>query len=261
MAENAKPKRRRPAGAVVEEPALTGLELRPPGLTPVEQEAYRKLIDAIAARRLLPGVKLVEEDLAGIFGVSRERIRRILLVLSQHDIVRLEPNRGAYVARPTYAECRDAFEARLLIERNVVRALASMGPARRRMIVSHLRRHIGTESEAIAAGDRLAEIRLSGEFHLKMAALAGNQRLLRMLQDIVAQMSLALAAHTHAHDLDCSIAEHAELLDAIDAGDLERADHLLAHHLEHMEAALLHGMHGEEDSLAAALGEIRPSNA
>jgi len=254
MTGDAKPRRGRKAAEPVEDPALSGLSLRPPGLTSVEQAAFRKLVDAIAERRLLPGVKLVEEDLAGIFGVSRERIRRILLVLSQHDIVRLEPNRGAYVARPTFAECRDSFESRLLIERHVVRTLAALGPARRRMIVSHLRRHIADEDQAVAAGDRVAEIRLSGEFHLKLAAFAGNRRLTRMLQDIIAQMSLALAAHTHAHDLDCSLGEHGGLLDAIEAGDGDAADRLLAHHLEHMEAALLHGLHDGEDSLAAALG-------
>jgi DNA-binding GntR family transcriptional regulator len=250
-----KPKARRAKAVASDEPPeLVGLELRPAGLTVVEQAAFRKLMDAIAERRLLPGVKLVEEDLAGIFGVSRERIRRILLVLSQHDIVRLEPNRGAFVARPTFAECRDAFEGRRLIERHVVRTLAALGPARRRMIVSHLRRHTAEEDAAIALGDRLAEVRLSGEFHLKLAAFAGNARLLRMLQDIIPQMSLALAAHTHAQDLDCSIGEHGGLLDAIAAGDGETADRLLTHHLEHMEAALLHGIHDEEDSLAAALG-------
>jgi DNA-binding GntR family transcriptional regulator len=254
MTVDGKPRRRRKAVTAVEDPALAGLALRPPGLTAVEQEAFRKLVEAIAERRLLPGVRLVEEDLAGIFGVSRERIRRILLVLSQHEVVRLEPNRGAYVARPTYAECRDSFEARLLIERHVVRALAILGPARRRMIISHLRRHSAEEERAIALGDRAAEIRLSGEFHLKMAAFAGNRRLLRTLQDIVSQMALALAAHTRAHDLDCSIGEHVALLDAIEAGEPDQADRLLSHHLAHMEAALLRGIHDGDDSLAAALG-------
>ncbi len=253
MAGERKPRRRKAVEAV--EPALDGLELRPPGLNAVEQAAYRKLFDAIAERRLLPGVKLVEEDLAGILGVSRERVRRILLVLSQHEVVRLEPNRGATVARPTFAECRDAFEARSLIERHVVHTLSALGPARRRMVVSHLRRHIDGEDAAIARGDRVAEVRLSGEFHLKMAAFAGNRRLLGMLQDIVSQMSLALAAHTHAHDLDCSIGEHGALLDAIEAGEPKKAETLLAHHLAHMEAALLHGIHEGEDSLAAALGQ------
>jgi DNA-binding GntR family transcriptional regulator len=249
---NEKKTRRKTPPAIVEEPELTGLGLKPAGLTAIEQSAFQKLVGAIAERRLLPGVRLVEEELAEVFGVSRERIRRILLVLSQHDIIRLEPNRGAYVARPTYRECRDAFEGRRLIERHVVTSLARLGPARRRMIVSHLRRHIEAESAAIAAGDRTAEVRLSGEFHLKMAAYAGNLRLVRMLQDLIAQMSLAMAAHTHPHDLDCSLGEHSALLDAILTGDSAQADRLLVAHLDHMEAALTHGLNAD-GSLASVL--------
>lgn len=254
--EPRKPRRRSVAGrkAPSDEPELIGLELRPAGLNKVERQAFAKLMDAIAERRLLPGVRLVEEDLAGIFGVSRERIRRILLVLSQHDIVRLEPNRGAFVARPSYRECRDAFESRRLIERHVVQTLASLGPARRRKIVENLRLHIENETAAVRADDRAAEIRLSGEFHLKMAAYAGNQRLVRILQDLIAQMSLAIVAHTHSHDLDCSIAEHGSLLDAILAGDGEAADGLLVAHLEHMETALAHGLQ-DDGSLASVLAK------
>ena len=250
--KNEKNTRRKASPAIVEEPELVGLGLKPAGLTTVEQAAFQKLVSAIAERRLLPGVRLVEEELAEVFGVSRERIRRILLVLSQHDIIRLEPNRGAYVARPTYRECRDAFEGRRLIERHVVATLAALGPARRRMVAAHLRRHIEAESAAIAAGDRTAEVRLSGEFHLKMAAYAGNLRLARMLQDLIAQMSLATAAHTHPHDLDCSLGEHQALLDAILQGDAAEADRLLAAHLEHLEAALTHGLN-DDGGLASIL--------
>ena len=246
------PKRKRRAEAEADDPEFGDLTIKPAGLTAVEQKAFQKLLAAIAERRLLPGVRLVEEDLARVFDVSRERIRRILLVLSQHEIVRLEPNRGAYVARPSFQERRDAFEVRRLIERSVVASLAALGPARRRMIVAHLRRHVVAEDVVVAAGDRAAEIRLSGEFHLKMAAYAGNLRLLRVLQEVIAQMSLSLAAHTNRHDLDCSIGEHRELLDAILEGDAARADHLLRAHLEHMEDALAVGIN-DDGSLMAAI--------
>ncbi len=239
MAERSRPGAgKTKAGADVDEASADDLVLRPSGLNAPEQAAFQRLVSAIGERRLLPGIRLIEEDLATTFGVSRERIRRILLVMSQYDIVRLEPNRGAYVARPTIRECRDAFDGRRLIERHVVATLAALGPARRRMVVSHLRRHAEAEAEAIRAGDRLAQVRLSGEFHLKMAVYAGNRRLLRMLQELVAQLALALSAHAFRHELDCSIGEHAALTDAINAGDAATADRLLREHLDHLEVAL-----------------------
>lgn len=239
-------------GADREAPELVGLTLKPAGLTVVEQEAFHKLMAAIAERRLSPGVRLVEEELADVFAISRERIRRVLLVLSQHGIVKLEPNRGASVARPSQAECRSIFEVRRVLERHVVWSLATLSPARRRMVVKHLRRHVEVESQSLAAKDRSAQVRLSGEFHLKLAAFHGNPKLLAALQDYVAQLSLSMAAHTTSHALDCSIAEHVSLLDSIDAGDPQRAASILDDHLDHIETALSEGL-ADDGSLASVL--------
>jgi DNA-binding GntR family transcriptional regulator len=239
---------------VADEPEVNGIGLKPAGLTPVEQVTFQKLFAAIAERRLLPGVRLVEDELANVFAVTRERVRRILLVLSQHGIVRLEPNRGAYVARPTHKERRDAFEARRLVEQHVISVLCALSPSRRRVVARHLCRHIKAEAAAVAARDRVAQIRLSGEFHLKIAAYAGNQRLVWILQDVITQMSLAMAAHTHGPALECSLGEHVGLVAAIGNGDAREADRLLAAHLDHIEVALGHGLQDDGD-LAAVLGK------
>jgi len=210
------------------------IALRPAGLNDVEIVVFTKLLEAVAERRLVPGLRLVEDELAEVFKVSRERIRRILLVLSQHGIVRLEPNKGAYVARPNAIERRDGFEARQLIERHLLERLCALNPARRKMIVSELRKHIEAEHDAIANNQRALQIRLSGEFHLKIANCVGNAELLRMLQDLLVRTSLSLAAHAHHQDLSCSMNEHTVLLDAVEVGDKDRALELLSAHLSHI---------------------------
>jgi DNA-binding GntR family transcriptional regulator len=207
------------------------LALRPAGLTDVELVVFRKMLDAVAERRLAPGVRLLEEELVEIFKVSRERIRRILLVLSQHGIVRLEPHKGASVAYPEAQERRDVFETRLLIEGHIVKHLCELNPARRKKIVSELREHIAAEQASVAAGDRASQIRLSGGFHLLMAHSVGNKLMFRMLQDLLVKSSLSLAAHAHHHDLSCSMNEHTVLLDAVAAGDTNKAQELLHAHL------------------------------
>ncbi|XUY29167.1 GntR family transcriptional regulator [Agrobacterium sp. rho-8.1] len=207
------------------------LALRPAGLTDVEVVVFRKLLDAVAERRLAPGLRLLEEELVDIFKVSRERIRRILLVLSQHGIVRLEPHKGAYVAYPEAVERRDALEARILVENHILKLLCELNPARRKKIVSELRAHIMSEQEAVSNHERSLQVRLSGEFHLKMASSAGNMVLLKMLQDLLVKSSLSLAAHAHHHDLSCSMNEHMILLDAIEIGDTEKAQTILIAHL------------------------------
>lgn len=207
------------------------LALRPAGLTDVEVVVFKKLIDAVAERRLTPGMRLLEEELVDVFKVSRERIRRILLVLSQNGIIRQEPHKSAYVAFPEASERRDLFESRLLIERHIVKSLCQLNPARRKKVVAELRAHIETEQISVAGSERALQIRLSGEFHLKMANFAGNKVLLKVLHDILVKSSLSLAAHAHQHDLACSMNEHTVLLDAIETGDSGKAEEILAAHL------------------------------
>ncbi len=60
-----------------------------------DQQIYDKLYRAIIEQRILPGTKLGEEALSTTFEVSRSRIRRVLLLLSNRNVVELRPNKGA----------------------------------------------------------------------------------------------------------------------------------------------------------------------
>ena len=67
----------------------------------IEEGIYERLVAAIFEHRLAPGMKLGEEGLAAVFGVSRARIRAVLPRLAHEGLVTLEPNRGAFVTQPT----------------------------------------------------------------------------------------------------------------------------------------------------------------
>src|SRR5215470_2033872 len=77
---------------------------------------YYSLRDAIVSHRLAPGTKLPEDELASIYSVSRTVIRAALQALAHDRLVRLEPNRGAFVAQPSQTEAREIFEMRMLVE-------------------------------------------------------------------------------------------------------------------------------------------------
>lgn len=215
--------------------ALHSLALRPAGLNDAEVDVFRQLLAAISDRRLTPGLKLTEEELATIFKVSRERVRRVLLVLSQQGIISLEPNRGASVAQLSAPQRRDAFETRRVLEVHVVRELAQMSIARRKEICGQLEDHLKKEQTANGERDRNLQIRLSGEFHLLLAAYGGNKQILRVLQELQALTALAMAAHPHPYDQDCSLSEHQQLLNAILDGEANKAAEIVSHHLAHLE--------------------------
>ena len=87
-----------------------------------EAGIYNKIHRAIAERRLLPGSRLVEDQLADVFGVSRMRIRSVLQALAREKVVTHHKNRGACVAQPTVKEAKEVFAARRLIEVALARA-------------------------------------------------------------------------------------------------------------------------------------------
>jgi DNA-binding GntR family transcriptional regulator len=201
-----------------------------------EDAIYERILAAIFDHRLPPGTKLGEDRLASIFGVSRARIRRVLPRLAHEGVVTLEPNRGAFVAKPTIAEARDVFQARRLIEPALVEQL--MRQPDLAAIVGKLRRHAAAEARARAANEVRAIVRLSGEFHMLLADKAGNAVLARTMRELASLTCLVIALYDRPTVPSCLGEEHAEIVDAIASGDARRAKELMVHHLNHVEGNL-----------------------
>lgn len=194
-----------------------------------------RIIAAVMERRLRPGAKLPENVLCDAFGVSRSQIRRIFVVLAERGIVALHPNRGAFVASPTPEEARVVFEARRAIERSTAAEAARCIGADQ---IEDLRNYIADSAAAAAMENRREAVRLSGEFHIKLAKIAGNPVLARFVEELVARTSLIIAMFGSRQSFSCSEQEHNGLLDALRAHDVARATALMDHHLEHIESEL-----------------------
>lgn len=208
----------------------------PRGRESAEARILRSIGDAIADRRLPPGTKLTEEALAQAFGVSRERVRKVLLLLAQRRVVTLVPNRGAFVAKPTPREAREVFEARRVIERAIVEGLGRrpLPPT----LAGRLREHLAEEDEAARRDDHKALIRLSGQFHLLLAEFAGNATLAGILADLIDRSGLAIAAFGRRSAHTCATDDHRRLVDALESGESEDAVGRLIGHLHAIEGHL-----------------------
>ena len=161
------PKPRRAARAAVNEPPVQ------PDTTGQlsDNDMYERMVSAILDHRLPPGTKLVEDKLAAAFGVSRTRVRPVLVRLANEQVVTLTPNRGASIAQPTPQEALEVFEARRLLEPRLVELfIANATDAD----IAALRTCIDDEEAARANGDMRRAIRLSGDFHLHMPLQQGT---------------------------------------------------------------------------------------
>ena len=196
---------------------------------------YERIVSAIFEHRLAPGTKLVEDRLVEIFGANRNRIRSVLARLAHEQLVRLEPNRGAFVAAPNPREAREIFESRRLVEPGVVRRLIETID---RGGIEQLRARVRDEAKARADNDRPAIIRMSGEFHIALAQLAGNNFLTKMMRELASLTCLIIFLYDSPSIPSCHGDEHAEITEAIARKDTERAVQLMLHHLDHVESSL-----------------------
>lgn len=196
---------------------------------------YCHIFDAILEQRLPPATKLNEEALAEIFSVSRTIIRRALLRLSMEQVVSIRPNRGAMVAAPTKEEAKQIIKAREVMELAITElAVEHAIPAE----IDECRRLVEKENEAFDNGDYGKGLRLSGEFHIKLAEIANNAPLLAFQRSLVSQTSLLIAQYETGNHANCSLDEHTVLLDAIEAGKTEQAVELMRVHIDHIRSKL-----------------------
>ncbi|MBL8483399.1 MAG: GntR family transcriptional regulator [Rhodocyclaceae bacterium] len=202
------------------------------------------------SQRLPPGTRLAEAELCELYQVSRTTVRRALLRLAHDHILELRPNRGAVVASPAPAEAREVFAARRLLERQIVPAvMRNATPAD----LTRLRQSIAAEHQACHAGDRANWIRLSGEFHLILAELAGNRVLLGFMTELVTRCSLIIALYDSPGSPMCENDEHQRLVSLIEQGLQDEATDLMERHLLKIEARLRLAERTQKLDLAQAL--------
>ena len=195
---------------------------------------YERIWTAIVNHSLPPETRLVEERLCEIFGIGRTRLRQVLQRLAHEHVVTLMPNRGAMVSKPSVREAREVFAARRVLEAGAVADLIKSAP---RASCKRLHDHLVREQTAWREGKRRASLKLSGEFHLLVAEMAGNQILVDMLRDLISRSSLIIAVYQAPGAPSCPPREHLQLLAALERRDSGAAA-LMVRHLDQVLADL-----------------------
>ncbi|WP_416674200.1 GntR family transcriptional regulator [Egbenema bharatensis] len=201
---------------------------------PTEDFIYTDLYNAICERHLPPETKLGEAMLAEHYGVSRTIIRQVLLRLSSDRLVKLEPRRGAFIARLTLEEARQIYEAWRLVEAAIIQDVTvSISPQE----IAELHSLVAAERVACDEQNYPLLLRLSIQFHMQLADLCSNQFLGRFLKELIPQTSLAYFYEIHKMPI-CTKDEHREILECVIAGNAEAAVNAARQHLDGIEAAL-----------------------
>ena len=209
------------------------------------------LARAIADGALQPGVKLLEEEIAEYFSVSRTLVRGALAILQRDHLAERKRNRGTFVAEPTVENGRQLFEARRAIEEALVRQAASRATPADLDRLETLTR----EEELIhMSEDEGAKRSLSGEFHVQLALIANNEVLGEFLEKVIARLSLITTRFGQSPQDGCGASDHRKIIEAMRANDIEGAQREMAAHLAQMESRVnLEPDLGDRNSFQAIL--------
>ncbi|HLM31974.1 MAG TPA: GntR family transcriptional regulator [Solirubrobacterales bacterium] len=194
------------------------------------EQVRDRLREEILSGELAPGTVLSETSLARSLGVSRGPIREALGRLASEGLVTITPRRGAIITELTRDEFIDAYQVREALETLAIRLavprLEQSDLARLRELHDRMVEH--------ARRDEVKEFfDANAAFHRLLVTASGNGKLDEMYGLLLDQTGRYLARSLVLRgSLDRSISEHSAILEAVEAGDAERAAHLLADHIE-----------------------------
>jgi len=216
----------RPAGP----PVFISPVTRP---VPLRQSVYEALVELVVGGRLGPGEHLVETELARQLGVSRQPVREALHRLEAEGWVDLRPNQGAFVHVPTDHEVDELLDVRELLEVQMARlAAASASPAG----IARLRGIWHEGQSAVASGETERVVAANNEFHAALALAAGNAVLADLARIVSRRVRWYYRQVAPLRGQE-SWAEHLDLVDAVEAGDQERAAEIARQHTEGTRSA------------------------
>ncbi|GAA2423029.1 GntR family transcriptional regulator [Actinomadura vinacea] len=208
---------------------------------PLRQTVYDALVELIVNGVLQPGQRMVEAELARQLGVSRQPIREAFHRLQAEGWVDLRPGQGAFVHTPTEREVDQLLDVRGLLESEAARlAAAAASPQDAAALRAIWQRGV----EALEAGDPEPIVAANAEFHAQVRALSDNMVLADLIGVVDRRVRWYYRRVVQARGAE-SWAEHAELIEAIEAHDGPRAAAIARRHTERTREAY-HAGQGED---------------
>ncbi|MEV7719317.1 GntR family transcriptional regulator [Streptomyces sp. NPDC088190] len=202
-------------------------KLERPG--PLRERVYEALLELITTRALRPGQHLVESELAGHLGVSRQPVREALQRLNTEGWVDLRPAQGAFVHEPTEEEADQLLSVRTLLEAEAARLAAANSGTEG---IAALEELCAKGERAVADDDVDLAVATNAAFHAKVMELAGNAVLSELAGQVGRRVRWYYTPVARRRGAQSWI-EHRSLIAAISARDGQRATEIMRSHTEH----------------------------
>lgn len=203
--------------------ALDGLEVR---RTTTAQQLADGLAERIMAGAFGPGDRLRESAIAAELGVARNTIREAVRILELTGLVRYEVNRGAVVIAPTPENVEALYTARERLET----AAAARTPRPEQLQAINTAFDDLVEASKTADPKQIVDRDLA--FHQAIVATLDSSRLDDFYAAMTKELRFYLTVLSKDDTPDEIVAEHRVIVDAIRAGDRDRAVAEISAHID-----------------------------
>lgn len=212
--------------------ALKSGPFTPVGPRVIKQDLVTQLLHAIFAGRFVGSDRLVENDLAAEFQVSRTPVREALNQLAATGLIEMQPNRGAVVRPFGPQQLRDIYTLRQILESHAVR-LAQANISQNAL--ASVREQTATLSRQRKRDDTWSQLamQVDEKLHELIAGACGNDRLneeitrYRKLVRVIRQT----IANREGYQIQ-ALKEHLIILDALLEDTPDAAANAMSQHIE-----------------------------
>jgi len=195
------------------------------------QQVHDTLRDEILTLVLAPGQLLDETSLADRFGLSRSPVREALIRLAAEELVVTLPNRSTIVAPIEIATFPAYVDALDIAQRMTCRLAAELRTEADLKAIAGRQRKF---EAAVKSGQHLAMSEANKNFHMAIAYAGRNPYFTSFYERLLDQGRRMLHLHfqflERTHEGYLLTDEHHDMLAAIEARDVTRADKLAHDH-------------------------------
>ena len=219
----------------------------------IRADGYEELRQAIINGELLPGERLLEEDLSARLGLGRAAVRMALVRLEHDGLVERERHRGARVRRVSEDEAVEILEARAALEGLAARHAAMQADD---AAIEELRGIIAEMRRLREAGDLIGLSNVNARLHAGILQASGHETANRLSRNLSSQIvrfqfrTVLLPGRP-----DHSFSEHAAIVEAIAARDPDAAEAAMQRHLLGVADAL-RSHQAEEPAIGGATARV-----
>ena len=215
------------------------------------QRAYELLWEKITTCEVAPGASIDPGQLAEDLGMSLTSVREALALLAHDNLVRVTARHGLYAAEVNLPDLEQLSELRLPLESQAARLAARRARPDDLLVLETLR----VEQARVQPEDRPRLFDLDHKFHQGVTRAAQNKYLAQTLDHLFGlSRRLWYLAMPQLGFLPTAVEQHLDLVEAIKAGDADRAEQVMRGHVQDFYdkvRPILHRGPGQGDSHAA----------